>query len=60
MSDYRVYTLDRQGRILSAEWIAADSDAKAIDLVTNRDGTAACEIWLRERLVASLPPNRFE
>ena len=54
MTDYRLYFLDRQGKILSAEWIAADSDEDAVSRVQALDKGAVCELWQRDRFVASV------
>ena len=53
MPAYRLYRLDRAGKIEAAEWIAADDDAQAIQLARETGG--ACELWDRGRLV-----GRFE
>src|SRR5689334_2633388 len=58
MAEYRVYRLDGSGQISRAEWIEADDDdtaeRKARDL---EDSCVTCEIWQRERLVASFRCN---
>lgn len=55
MVAYRLYCLDREGHINTADWIEAadDSDAiaKARDL--KRNGLK-CEVWQGRRLVAKL------
>jgi len=53
MPAYRLYRLDRAGKIESAGWIAADDDAQAMQLARETGG--ACELWDRGRLV-----GRFE
>lgn len=51
MKHYRVYCLDCGSRIISAEWIKADSDDAALH---SAKGTFDCfkvEVWDRDRLV---------
>jgi hypothetical protein len=60
MADYRLYYLDGAGRINLAEWISAAGDEDAIrqarDLKLN---ALKCEIWLGERLVATLDAKQL-
>lgn len=49
MPAYRIYRLDRAGKIESAEWIAADDDEQAMELA--RQKGLPCEVWERGRLV---------
>jgi len=52
---YRMYCLDRAGKIESAVWIAADSDEEAIAYAREKRLPTACEVWDRNRLVAEIP-----
>lgn len=55
MADYRVYSLDGDGRIGLAEWIQAESDEQAIAAASAmRLGALECEIWQKNRLVATI------
>jgi hypothetical protein len=54
MAEYRVYRLDGSGQISRAEWIEADDDDTAVRKARElKDSCVTCEIWQRERLVAS-------
>ena len=53
MPAYRLYSLDPAGKIETAEWIAAEDDAQAMQRARETGG--ACELWDRGRLV-----GRFE
>jgi len=54
MAEYRVYRLDGSGQISRAEWIEADDDESAVHKARDlKDGCVTCEVWQRERLVAS-------
>ena len=55
MYDYRLYLLDRQGKIVSAEWVAADSDEEALSRARARDQDERWELWHRDRFVARAP-----
>jgi len=48
---YRLYRLDGAGKITSADWIAADSDAEAVKHVRDQIDGTAFELWERDRLV---------
>jgi hypothetical protein len=62
MAAYRLYCLDGAGHIGLADWIEADTDEDAIASARDlRPGAHRCEIWLKERLVATLSElGRFE
>jgi len=62
MADYRLYGLDKSGRIDLADWIEANTDDDAIAKVRElKPDLYRCEIWLKNRLVARLnPEGRFE
>jgi hypothetical protein len=53
MPDYRLYMLDSAGKVAKAEWLDARSDGEATVLVRARKLPADCELWHRDRLVAS-------
>lgn len=54
---YRLYRLDGAGKFMSADWIEADSDAKAIEEVQRRVAGARFELWDRYRLVGQSHPE---
>ena len=54
MAEYRVYRLDGSGQISRAEWVDADDDDTAVRKARDlKDSCVTCEVWQRERLVAS-------
>ena len=55
---YRVYCLDAELHMVSADWIEAASDEEAIALATERGFGSKCEIWEGRRLVAQLEEER--
>jgi len=55
MSRYRLYFVDRAGKIVSAERLDADSDEEAVRLVQARYKDSSCELWKRTTLVAAVP-----
>ncbi|MFN2472824.1 MAG: hypothetical protein ABR588_02720 [Sphingomicrobium sp.] len=57
MTDYRLYCLDRHGKIQSAEWLAADADEEALDRARALDKPMVCELWDRDRFVGQVPPS---
>lgn len=57
MTDYRVYLLDRAGKIANATWISAAEPEEAIQLVREKHKGTACEIWVGAKCVATVPPN---
>lgn len=55
MPDYRLYCLDGAGKISFADWIVAEDDAEAMAKAREMKLNASkCEIWLQQRLVATL------
>ena len=58
MPAYRVYCLDGAGKVWAAEWIQAESDSTALDAAREFAGSAHCEVWLGERLVGKVEPQR--
>jgi hypothetical protein len=55
MAEYRMYTLDRLGRIGLAEPVQAESDGQALAKVRELRPTALkWEVWKGNRLIATL------
>ena len=55
MTEYRMYTLDKLGRIGLAEQIIAPGDAQAVARARRMAVNARrCELWKDNRLVVSL------
>ena len=54
MAQYRLYCLDAEGMSVAAEWIEAGTDGEAIDQARLLQGLRQCEVWLGNRLVATL------
>jgi len=55
MQQHRLYCLDAMGRIGLPEWFQAPDDAAAIrQAQVLRRGALKCEVWLGNRLVATL------
>ena len=54
---YRLYRLDGAGKILSAEWVEADSDDLALVEAAKaaRGAGVSYELWDRNRLVGRKP-----
>lgn len=51
---YRLYRVDSGGRYYDATDFAADDDAGAVMHAVRQFPGERCEVWSRERLVASL------
>lgn len=51
--EYRIYHLDRAGRVSSADWLDADGDQAAIGAARDCN-TLQCELWQGRRLVTKL------
>jgi len=54
VANYRVYCLDGANKVASADWIDADDDAAALEMVTEQHAGYKCEVWDGKRLVARL------
>ena len=54
MGTYRLYCLDGVGKVVSAEWVAAEDDAAAIEAAKDLMDGYPCELWERSRLVTRL------
>lgn len=57
MPSYRLYRLDGAGKIVRADWIAADADGEAIKYAQERADTDRFELWEQGRLVSRSPPD---
>jgi hypothetical protein len=57
MASYRLYCLDRQGKITSAEWLEAADDAAALVAARALGKPMACELWLRDRMIDRIEPT---
>ncbi len=57
MASYRLYCLDRQGKITAAEWLEAEDDASALAAARALGKPMACELWLRNRMIDRLEPT---
>ena len=55
MPDYRLYCLDGTTHIANGEWFEAKNDDEAMAIVRVKKLSVNCEIWDRDRLVASIP-----
>jgi hypothetical protein len=51
LPNYRLYRLDRAGKITTAEWVEADGDYDAFEKARTRCKIGAFELWDRNRLV---------
>jgi hypothetical protein len=50
---YRLYRLDGAAKIISADWVEADSDEDAVRQAQERAGDGRFELWDRQRLISS-------
>jgi hypothetical protein len=55
LPSYRLYRLDGAGKIITADWIDAESDDHALQEVKDRALDGPHELWERGRLVARFP-----
>jgi hypothetical protein len=55
-NNYRVYRLDRAHHVVEIEWVAATSDEEAVAAARAMKGEGKREVWLGERLVATVHP----
>ena len=58
VANYRTYCLDGANCVVSAEWIEADDDGAAIEIVKDRHDGHKCELWDGRRLVARVDLRR--
>jgi hypothetical protein len=57
MPDYRIYVLDKDGRIKKpAEHAVCSDDAAAVEKAKEQLGEEAIEVWDRARFVTRLEP----
>jgi hypothetical protein len=56
MAEYRVYCLGKDGHIIRGEYLLAENDDMALDIVRHRGEPTACELWSGSRQVAVIPP----
>jgi hypothetical protein len=57
MGDYRLYCLDKKGRITERLDFVAQDDATAIQHARDKHPDADCEIWELGRKVAAVPSD---
>lgn len=57
MAHYRLYCLDGAGTITRAQFVEAENDEDAIMIARSFKEPVKCELWLRDRLVATIPPT---
>jgi hypothetical protein len=55
---YRVYCYDAAHKVVTADWLDADSDEEAIEKARAAGFGSKCEIWHGKRLVAQLEEER--
>ena len=53
-SNYRIYRLDRVRHVVEVEWVAAEGDREAIAAARAMTSSGRSEIWLGERLIATI------
>jgi len=58
VANYRIYCIDGGDKIASAEWVQADNDEAAIELVRERHDGYKCELWDGKRLVTRIDLRR--
>ena len=58
MADYRLYLLNRQGRISRALPLVCETDDHAVDQVYAYPHTDGMELWQLDRLVRKFAPHR--
>ena len=57
LPSYRLYQLDGAGKIVAADWVAADADEEALRYAHERVPGGRFELWERGRLVSHPTPN---
>jgi hypothetical protein len=55
---YRIYVLD-EWRMLSGDWLDAESDQQAIAAARAANPASKCEVWENGRLIAAFGPGRL-
>jgi hypothetical protein len=59
MPDYRLYCLDGECHIAKGEWFEAKNDDEAKAFVRAKKLRVKCEIWLKNRLVATVDAHQM-
>ena len=54
LRNYRVYSVDGAGKIVSADWVEAEDDAHALREAEQRLDGVALEVWDLQRLVGRI------
>jgi hypothetical protein len=54
VSDYRLYCLGIEGRIVSADWLDAQSDEEAMIVARSKPRLLECEVWHRDGFVGKV------
>jgi hypothetical protein len=57
MPYYRLYFLDRSGKIERAQAVTVDTDEQACDAARRLDHAYAVEVWQQKRKVATVYPE---
>lgn len=60
MSEYRLYCLNDDGRFTKSHEIEAKGDADALAKARSMKLPVICELWNRNRLVATVPAHQQE
>lgn len=57
---YRLYLLDAEGNITTAEWLDAEDDDSAVAQARSRKLKVIAEVWNRSRFVARIEPGKSD
>ena len=57
MANFRLYRLDGAGKIGTAEWLEADDEDHALELVRELNAETTIEIWNRNKLIGRVSPG---
>ena len=57
MANFRLYRLDGAGKIGTAEWLEADDEDHALELVRQLKADSTIEIWNRNKLIGRVAPG---
>ena len=55
MAQYRIYSVNEDGAVFGDRFIEAVNDEEAIFAVRSMQRPAPCEIWQRDRRIATIP-----
>jgi len=58
VAHYKVYCIDGGDKIASANWVEAENDEAAAELVRERHEGYKCELWQGTRLIARMDLRR--